>query len=59
MTASEFRDLSPWERVHLRLERYCDGNWAAKNPGLRGLLTVAQAMRMRRLCDGQAPEGRL
>lgn len=53
MTASEFRNLPQGERLRLRLDRYCDGNWAAKNPGLRDLVTVDQAMKLRRKIDAQ------
>ena len=52
MTVMEFRRFSTAEQACLRLERYCDGNWAARYTGLRELLTVAQAMKLRRLCDG-------
>lgn len=51
MTPIEFRKLSVAQKLEVRMDRYCDGNWAAKNPGLRNLVTVDQMIRFRRKCD--------
>ena len=54
MTPIEFRKLSVAQKLALRMDRYCDGNWGAKNSGLRNLVTVDQMMRFRRKCDREA-----
>lgn len=54
MTYAEYKKLSVTQQLALRMERYCDGNWGAKNPGLRNLVTVDQMIRFRRKCDREA-----
>jgi len=54
MTITDFQKLPVAQKLALRMERYCDGNWAAKNPGLRNLVTVDQMIRFRRKCDREA-----
>lgn len=52
MTTADYRHLTEQQRICLRLDRFCDGNWAARFPGLRDLVTVSKARKMRRICDG-------
>lgn len=54
MTVTDYQRLSVAQKLAFRMERYCDGNWGAKNPGLRKLVTVDQMMRCRRKCDREA-----
>lgn len=54
MTNTEFQKLSVAQKLALRIERYCDRNWAAKNPGFRNLVSVKQMIRLRRKCDREA-----
>ena len=51
MVPSEYSRLSQLEKDLVRLDKLCDGNFAAKYPELRRYMTIGQAIRIRKKGD--------